>query len=285
MTLDYNSGRRGFNPRILIGLVVAIIGVIGYFMKTQVNPTTGEKQRVNLNVDQEIALGLQAAPRMIAEMGGEASPADPKAQLVRETGRRLVQSTEAARSPYKEKFEFHLLRDDRTINAFALPGGQIFITRALYDRLENQAQLAGVLGHELGHVIERHTAQQMAKQGLGQALVTAVTVGASDDYRKAAAAQAIGSMLNQVTQLGYSREHESESDSKGLAYMTQAGFTPEGMLGVMRILQEASKGSRQPEFLATHPDPGNRLEHIKEFIAKNYPNGIPSALTTGVRLR
>jgi predicted Zn-dependent protease len=283
MPFGYGNDGRGFSPRILIGVAIAIFGLVGYFMKTQTNPVTGEAQRVNLNVNQEIALGLQAAPRMIAEMGGEVPPSDPDARLVRETGRRLVQYTEAGRSPYR--FDFHLLRDDRTINAFALPGGQIFITRGLYDKLENQAQLAGVLGHEIGHVIERHTAQQMAKQGLGQALVTAVTVGASDDYRKAAAAQAVGSMLNQVTQLGYSREHESEADSKGLQYMTQAGFTPEGMLGVMKVLQDASRGNRQPEFLATHPDPGNRYAKIKEFIAKNYPQGIPSSLTNGVRLR
>ncbi len=279
------GGGRGINLRILIGLGIAVFGVIAYFMKTQVNPTTGEKQRVSLDAGDEIRLGIQAAPQMINQMGGEVPAGDPKTRLVKETGQRLVQSTEAARSPYKNDFAFHLLRDDQTINAFALPGGQIFITRALFDRLETQAQLAGVLGHEMGHVVERHTAQQMAKQGLGQSLVWAVTVGASDDSRKSQAAYAVGQMLNQVTQLGYSREHESQADSKGLQYMTDAGFTPEGMLGVMRVLQAASRGNRQPEFLSTHPDPGNRYEKTKEFIAKNFPDGVPSSLTQGVRLK
>src|SRR5205085_11027195 len=115
---------------------------------TEVKPVTGEKQHIALNTDQEIALGLQAAPQMVAEMGGEVPSSDPQAQTVKEIGQRVWQSSDARRSPYK--FAFHLLADPKTINAFALPGGQIFITRGLLTKLENEAQLAGVLGHETG---------------------------------------------------------------------------------------------------------------------------------------
>src|SRR6185503_11818530 len=148
----------------------------------QVNPATGEYQHVALTQDQEKALGLQAAPKMAQEMGGAADPArDPDARMVSEVGSKLVRSAkQPSGSAYRDNFNFYLLNDSKTVNAFALPGGQIFITRALYNRLENEAQLAGVLGHETGHVIGRHSAEQMAKGKLGQMLAGAAGVATSD---------------------------------------------------------------------------------------------------------
>src|SRR5215212_8143539 len=117
--------RRFLNPRLIIAVVVAIIAVITYYSKTQVNPITGEKQRVNLTPEQEVVLGLQSAPEMIEQMGGEYN--DPKVQdMVDRVGQKLVKETEASRSVYE--FDFHVLADPNTVNAFALPGGQIFIT-------------------------------------------------------------------------------------------------------------------------------------------------------------
>lgn len=283
MAYGYGGGSgRSINPRIAIGVIIAIIGVVGYFMKTQTNPVTGEKQRVSLTVDQEIRLGLQSAPQMAAQMGGVVSASDPRAKLVKETGQRLAAQL-PRENPYR--FDFHLLRDNQTINAFALPGGQIFITVALYEKLETQAQLAGVLGHEIGHVINRHSAEHMAKSQLGGALVTAVAVGASDERGGGMSAAMIGQVVNQMIQMKYGRNDESESDDYGLKMMADAGFNPQGMLGVMRVLKEASKGNRQPEFMSTHPDPGNRAEKVKAFLEKNYPKGVPATLTDGVPLR
>ena len=166
----YQGGRR-----LPIGagraLVIALIGIVMYMSRTQVNPVTGKKQHVAMSVDQEMALGLQAAPEMANKMGGDVDPSeDPRAALVEEVGRRLVHTSDARKSPYVENFHFHLLRDPKTINAFALPGGQIFITEGLLNRMDNEAQLAGVLGHEIGHVVNRHAAEQMAKGQLGQIL-------------------------------------------------------------------------------------------------------------------
>jgi predicted Zn-dependent protease len=274
------GGGRGFIVRSIIAPVNAIGGVNSYISSRQVNPTTGEVQHVGMNEDQEMRLGLQAAPQMAREMGGAVAASDPDAQLVDRVGKRLVSSTEAGQSPYRENFHFFLLNDTGTVNAFALPGGQVFITRALFDRLENEAQLAGVLGHEIGHVIHRHSAQQMAKQGLGQALATAAGVG-SDDARVAAAAQ----IANQMRQLSYSRDHESQSDSTGLDYMVKAGYDPREMLGVMQILKTASGGSRQPQFLSSHPDPGNRLQTLQQIIDTKYRGQNLDQLTKGVSLK
>jgi len=268
--------------RWAIGLLIALVGVGMYFFRTEVNPVTGEKQRIGMNVDQEKALGLQAAPQMAKQMGGDIDPRDDeRAMMVGQVGRRIVERSDAGKSPYVGNFHFHLLSDPKTINAFALPGGQVFITQALYSRLQNEAELAGVLGHEIGHVIERHSAQQMATGQLGQLLTLAVGVGASGGDDGGRKAQMAAAMANQMATLRFSRGDETQADEIGLKYMAEAGYDPQQMLEVMKILKEASGGSNQPEFLQTHPLPETRLEDIQRQIKRNYPDGVPSDLTKG----
>jgi predicted Zn-dependent protease len=278
----YNQGGGGrrFNPRWIIAGVIAIIGIVSYIGTRQRNPVTGEMQHVAMSVEQERALGLQAAPQMAQQMGGAVDPKrDPDAQLVADVGNKIVRASEAGRSPYADNFHFYLLDDRNTVNAFALPGGQIFITRALFDRLENEAQLAGVLGHEIGHVIHRHSAQQMAKGQLGQMLATAAGVG-SDDSRIAMGAQ----MANQMIQLKYGRGDESQSDSTGVDYMATAGYDPREMLGVMQILKKASGGGRQPEFLSSHPLPETRLQELETIINQRFKPADLQRLSKGQSL-
>ena len=235
-----------------------------------------------MSVDQEKALGLQAAPKMADQMGGALDPdSDPRAAMVAEVGRRIVADSDASKSPYVGNFHFYLLDDPKTINAFALPGGQIFITKALYDKLDNEAQLAGVLGHEIGHVIERHSAQQMAKGQFGQLLIVAVGIGASGQDDGGRKAQMASAMANQMMQLHYSRDDESQADGFGLKDMAQAGYDPRAMLDVMRVLKAASQGGGPPEFLQSHPLPETRLEEIQQTIEQAYPNGVPADLTKG----
>ena len=278
----YGDGGGGLPVRWLIAGAIALFGIIGYYAKTQVNPVTGEKQRVAMTVDQEKALGLQAAPEMAQKMGGVLDPKrDPDARIVAEVGHKLVKQTEAAKSPYVGNFNFYLLDDPKTVNAFALPGGQIFITRALYNRLRDESELAGVLGHEVGHVIHRHSAEHMAKGQLGQMLVGAVAVGASDERGRGAGAAMAAAMANQMLQLRYGRGDETESDRYGITLLTQAGYDPRGMLEVMRVLKEAGGGGRQPEWMMSHPLPENRLKDIEQIIAQQFPNGVPTSLTKG----
>ncbi len=278
---DRSQGR-GFNPRWIIALLIAGFGIITYMMNTEVNPVTGEKQHIAMSVSQEKALGLQAAPEMAAQMGGAIDPdSSPQARLVEQVGRRIVQESDASNSPYVGNFNFYLLDDPETINAFALPGGQVFITTGLFNRLSNEAELAGVLGHEIGHVIGRHAAEHMATGQLGQLLTAAVGIGASGGEDRGRNEAMIAAMVNQMTQLHYSRDDESESDEFGLKYMAQAGYDPTAMLEVMRVLKKASAGARQPEFLQSHPLPETRLERIKQLIDENYPEGVPEDLTKG----
>jgi predicted Zn-dependent protease len=255
--------------RLIIAVIIALGSIIGYFSTTSDNPITGEKQRVALTPKQEIALGMQSAPQMAAQFGGLSRNAEASA-LVKKAGGEIA-SGAAARSPYK--FDFHLLADPRTVNAFALPGGQIFITEGLLRLLRTKGELAAVLGHEAGHVLARHGAEHLAKQQLTQGLVGAVAVG-SGDYNSAQLAQMVGSIIN----MKYGRDDELEADALGIRFSAEAGYDPRAMLGVMEVLAKASQGARQPEMLSTHPNPENRVERIKQEIAKQFPNGVPQGL-------
>lgn len=265
---NQRSGLR-LSPKLLIALVLAGIALFRYYSSSEINEITGEKQHINMSTDQEIAMGLQSAPQMIAEMGGEVKGQQADA-LVRAVGQKLVQSSDAIKTVYKDYFNFHLLADQQTINAFALPGGQIFITAALLARLENEDQLAGVLGHEIGHVVARHSAEKLAQMELAQGLTGAVSMATYDpgNPNSGYIAQAVANML----QLKYGRDQELQSDELGVRFMLQANYNPEELIGVMEILKQASGGARVPEFQSTHPDPENRKEHIKAAIDK-YRNG------------
>ena len=264
-----NSSRQagaGCNPRILMAGLMILGAVAYYYMGTTEyeNPFTGRKQRLALpTAEEEIALGLQSAPQMIREMGGEHP--DPKANaLLDRVGEKLINTTGVRETPYQ--FDFHLLADDQTVNAFALPGGQIFITSALFKLLENEDQLAGVLGHEIGHVVGRHSNQQMAKSKLLSGIAQGAGVLLSDG--QSTGGMQMAQMLGQMMNMKYGREDELESDKLGLKFLLQAGYDPEAMIGVMEILAKAGGGKGQPEIMSTHPAPENRIEFIREQIAK-----------------
>jgi beta-barrel assembly-enhancing protease len=256
--------------RLVIAAILALFAIITYYSSTSENPLTGEKQRVAMTPEQEIALGYQSAPQMAQQMGGLSQNERARA-LVKQVGEGLVAKSFAAKSPYK--FSFHVLADPRTVNAFALPGGPVFITEGLLRLLKSEAELAGVLGHEVGHVIARHSSERLAKQQLTQGLLGALVVG-SGDYSTAQIGQMVGSMIN----MSYGREDELESDALGIRIMAEGGYDPRAMIRVMEVLAKASGGSRQPEFFSTHPAPENRTERIKEAIAKQFPQGVPENL-------
>ncbi len=249
---------------LIIGLLIAGYHLVKYFSLGQTNPITGENQRISLSEDQEIAIGLQATPEMIRQHGG-LHPDERLQQYVKSVGQKLLRTNLALDSDYQ--YDFHLLYDPKVINAFALPGGQVFITEALFSKFANEDQLAGVIGHEIGHVIHRHGAERMAKMELTQGLTMAAVLG-SGDYNMGQMAQYVGSMIN----MKYGRDQELESDEIGVILAIQAGYDPYAMLGVMDILEKASGPNRQPEHMSTHPSPDNRREKITEVIER-YESG------------
>lgn len=251
--------RGGSKVKLLIGVAIIIFGLFKYYSNSEVNEFTGKKQHISISTEDEIAIGLQSAPEMAQQHGG-LYPDQKYQEFVDMVGEKLVNNSIAKQTNYK--YDFHLLKDEQTINAFALPGGQIFITYALFSKLENEDQLAGVLGHEIGHVVGRHSAERMAKQGLTEALVNGVAVGF--DPSTAQGAAAIANVIN----MSYGRDDELESDDLGVKFMMDAGYNPLELIGVMEILKAAAGPNRTPERMSTHPDPENRIEKIKEAVEK-----------------
>ncbi len=260
------STRRGSScsGRLIMAALIAGVSLLSYFGSRQDNAVTGETQYIGISVEQEIALGLQAAPQMAEEFGG-LDPDENAQAIVDQVGNSVVQSSPASQTPYE--YDFHLLEDPQTINAFALPGGQIFITRALFDRLETEGQLAGVLGHEIGHVVARHSAEHIAKAQLTEGLTGAAVLATYDPNNPASANTAqIAALIGQLINLKFGRDDELESDALGVCFMNDTGYDPNEMVNVMQILEAASQGNQPPEFFSTHPSPENRIVRIQEAI-------------------
>ena len=252
------SSSSGVWLRLLFGLAIAGFSLFSYFASTQYNDITGEDQHVSITPRQEIALGLQSAPSLIQEFGGEYRD-DEVQDAIDDIGFDLVNNSVAAGTPWQ--WEFTVL-DSEVINAFALPGGQVFITTGLLRELDDEDDVAGVLSHEIVHVLARHGAQRLAQSDLTNGLIGAVSVASGD-----ANATQTAAVIAQLVNLQYGRDDELQSDSLGICLMIDAGYDPQGMIDVQRALDAASQGQRQPEFFSTHPDPSNRIAEIEDAIA------------------
>lgn len=248
--------RGSWKIRIFIGLAIVAFAFVQRCSNSEKNPYTDRVQNINMTPEQEIAIGLQSTPE-IAQQHGGLYPDERLQSYVDAVGNKLVNNSVARETPYQ--YDFHLLADEKTINAFALPGGQIFITYALFSQL-TEAQLAGVLGHEIGHVLGRHSAERIAEGSFWQTVTMGASVGAD-------AGNIVGS-IGQNTLLKNGRGDELESDELGVLFMIQSGYDPYEMIKVMEILKAAGGPNRVPEFQSTHPDPENRIGKIKEAIEK-----------------
>src|SRR3989475_10303431 len=215
-----------------------------------VTPATGSRQLMLISESHEIAMGREYDQEVAASIGLYADSALQR--YIQQFGARLAATSERPNLPWT----FHVV-DDPVVNAFALPGGYIYVTRGILAHLNSEAELAGVVGHEIGHVTARHSVSQLSKQQLTQ-LGLAVGSIASPEFGRYAgvAGQALGVLF-----LKYSRDNESQADDLGLRYMRRANYDPREMPHVFEMLTRVSQaqgGGRVPEWLATHPNPENR---------------------------
>jgi predicted Zn-dependent protease len=214
------------------------------------NPVTGKSEISLISESQEIQMGQQAAEEAKAAYGLVDNAA--LQQYVSSVGLKIARTTERPDLPWA----FYVI-DDASVNAFALPGGPVFITRGILGAMNSEAELASVLGHEIGHITARHSVQQMSQQqlaslGLGIGSILSPTVAR------------YGGILSQGLQvlfLKYSRDDESQADALGFRYMTQNNYDPREMAAMFHTLdRETPAEGRLPAWLSTHPDPGNRYE-------------------------
>lgn len=242
--------------RSLIPVVVLLLTAGGPWA-CATNPATGERQLSLIGTDQEVDMGRQAHQDVVQMMG--LYDDESLQNYVDELGQEMAAASERPDLPWT--FE---VVDESMVNAFALPGGFIYMTRGILAHFDSESQLASVLGHEIGHVTARHSVNQMSRQQLA---TLGLGVGSIFSDRVAQFQGLISAGL-QLAFLSFSRDDERESDELGLRYMVEAGHDPSEMPGVYRMLGRASggEGGRVPEWLSTHPDPENREERIQNLV-------------------
>ncbi|HEU5261900.1 MAG TPA: M48 family metalloprotease [Gemmatimonadales bacterium] len=223
------------------------------------NPATGGKQLILISESQEVAMGRDYDTDVVASIGLYSDTALQR--WIQQLGARLAATSERPGLPWT----FRVV-DDPVVNAFALPGGYIYVTRGILAHLESEAELASVVGHEIGHVTARHSVSQMSKQQLAQLGLAIGTIASPEFERYAGLASAgLGVLF-----LKYSRDAERQADDLGLRYMRRANYDPREMPDVFTMLDRVSQahgGGRIPEWLATHPNPENRRGRIEQAIA------------------
>ncbi|MBW2063886.1 MAG: M48 family metalloprotease [Deltaproteobacteria bacterium] len=231
------------------------------------NPVTGKTQFMLITEEQEILLDRGNSPHQFSLDYGEILDRKLSAYIDR-TGKTLVPHTHRPHLPYGFK-----VVNATYVNAYAFPGGSVGITRGILLKLENEAELAGLLGHELGHINARHTAEQMSKSTLaGLFVVGAATVVGLKNKALTDPAATLGMLGAGMLLAAYSRDNEREADSLGMEYMVKGGYNPMGMVGLMDMLRSLSKKkpSAAQILFATHPMSDERYERALLFSRTRY---------------
>jgi predicted Zn-dependent protease len=267
----FKSLDKGSRMRLLFLLLPAL--VVALFSGCAVNPATGKSELALFEVPtaKEIAIGEKTFPQALQQMGG-AYPSPQLNAYVNEVGKRLGHVSQRPDLPYQFK-----VVNDSTPNAFALPGGFIAITRGLLVHLDNEAQLAAVLGHEVGHVAARHAVQEMQRGALFDMALIALS-GVAGDTAYGSLAQKTGELTTELLDRSYSRDQEREADRLGIDYMVRAGYNPVGAVQVQDYFYLQLERGAQPDWLAglfrTHPFSKERMLANKDYIDSHYPQDL-----------
>jgi predicted Zn-dependent protease len=239
--------------------IAALVACSLLMVSCSSNPATGKRQIAFISEEQEVAMGREADQQVVQSLG---LYQDEEVQAyVNRLGQQLARESERPNLPWT----FRVV-DDPVVNAFAFPGGYIYVTRGLMTHLSNEAELVSVLGHEIGHVTGRHSVEQMSKQQLAQiGFIAGMLIKPELAQYSDLAQTGLGLMF-----LKYGRDDEREADDLGLRYMTRENYDPREMPQVFEVLRRVSEqqgGGRVPGWMSTHPTPENRIERIESQLA------------------
>ncbi|MBI5287126.1 MAG: M48 family metalloprotease [Deltaproteobacteria bacterium] len=244
-----------------------LLSIVHFLYGCAVNPVTGQQELAFITEEEELAIGRENYPVTTQINNGLFQDDSLQAYVVR-VGKRVADVSHRSNLQY----EFNVANTS-DINAYALPGGKISITRGLLVRLENEDQLAGILGHEVGHVTARHAVAQISKTMLTQAALVGLGVSlASMDVRNRELYNLSSGLAAGLLLLRYSRDQESQSDHLGLEYMAKAGYNPRGLKQAMEIIKASheKEPSRLEALLLTHPLTSDRVEAIDGELSRTY---------------
>ena len=231
-----------------------VAGALFIVISCAVNPVTGKKQIMLMSESQEVALGISYDPQVLSTFGVYDDPA--LQNYVQSRG------TEMGKISHRPKLEYHVrVVDSPVVNAFAVPGGFIYLTRGIMANLNNEAELMGILGHEMGHVAARHSVAQQTKQQLGQLLL----IGGMIASEKFASYAQYAMQGMELLFLSFSREDERQADALGSEYATKMGYDATKMADFFKVLNKMNMAHAEggvPTFLSTHPDPGDRYNAV-----------------------
>jgi len=238
-------------------LLIALgLGLICFGCQT--NPVTGEEELILVSPEQEKEMGRDTAQQVEKELGQSVKDVQLQNYL-NSVGQQIARISHTPDAGFSYK-----AIDHKSVNAFALPGGYIYITTGLLKELNSEAQLAAILAHETAHVTARHIAQQITRN-----IIIDVGFGVAGSQASSSAMR-VGNIVRQLEGMSFTREQEKQADEVGLDYLVKAGYTPYGMVETMEILERQS-GSRTIEFFSTHPSPENRIGYLQERIySKGY---------------
>lgn len=245
-----------------IRVILIVLSAVLFISGCSVNPVTGESE-FNIfgsGYEQDIQMGAQASAEVEKEFGSSSGVPASVSNYVSYIGRKVATVSHSPQLAWK----WTVLNSD-TVNAFALPGGYVYITTGMLKNLQTEAQLAAILCHEAIHITARHSTAAMSQQALVSAAIGLATT------EQTQSAVQVANVVAQLQSLSYSREHERQADAYGLDYLVKAGYNPYAMVEVMQLLQRLTQ-TRTIEFFSTHPSPENREQLIKnKIMEKNYP--------------
>ena len=261
--------RNHLQDAVNLGTVSCMLLMIG----CETNPYTGRSQLLMTSVSEEMQMGAQAYSQVKNDPKMKQSQDPREIEPVKRVTSRIIEA--AKRSKYAEmakefQWEVTVIKDDKTMNAFALPGGKIAVYTGIFPVAKTEAGLAAVLGHEVTHALARHGAERMSQGELTNAALQVVGAAAGAGTGNAMLGQATMAALGAGAQVGvllpFSRKHESEADYIGILLAADAGYDPRESVHLWERMEQMSGGGGPSEFLSTHPGHETRIEQLKKWM-------------------